>query len=78
MPHYYFHVPDDDSTLDEEGLDAADFDSARDMAIQCARDLMCEQLRKGRLNLNHRIDVDGENGERVLSVPFREAVQLED
>ena len=38
---------------------------------------MCEDLRKGKLDLGHRIDIEDEGGERVASVPFREAVQLQ-
>ncbi len=46
-------------------------------AIINIRELMCEDVRKGRLNLSHRIDVSDEAREPVVTVRFAEAVSLD-
>jgi hypothetical protein len=76
MPRYLFNVFNDDITLDEEGQDFPDADAARACAIETARDLACESIQAGRLNLNHRIEVTTEDKERVFSLEFREAFQV--
>ncbi|RYF03418.1 MAG: hypothetical protein EOO77_31100 [Oxalobacteraceae bacterium] len=34
MPRYHFHVVDDDDYIDTRGVDLADLDAARDMALK--------------------------------------------
>ena len=77
MPRYYFHLRDDLSVDDEEGVELAGPDAARDFAIESARDLICASVRKGHLNLDHRLEVTDEGGEKVLTMTFGEAVRIE-
>lgn len=77
MPGFFFHVYDDGVALDEEGRDLRDVETATREAIKGARELMCEQLRNGRLFLGHRIEFEDEDGNRVAAIPFRELVRIE-
>jgi hypothetical protein len=56
MPHYYFNIYNDETTLDEEGRELPDLAAARELALDSARDLVCESVHKGHLNLDHRME----------------------
>ena len=77
MSRFYFHLIDDVDTLDEEGLEFSDRNAAERHAIRCARELMSDQIRKGRISLDHKIIVEDEQRQTVLELPFREAVAIE-
>ncbi len=52
--------------------------SARSRAIDEARLLMCELLkREGRIALHHRIDIEDDDGAVLETVHFSEAVTIE-
>lgn len=77
MPRYYLNLYNDVVTCDEEGVELADLESARDEAIRNIRDLMKEDLDKGRIALDHRIEIADEFGRILGTVTYREAVTLE-
>ena len=77
MPRYFFHVHDDLSLRDRDGIDFADPEAACAAAVAGARGMMCEQIRKGRLSLHHRIEVEDEGGRAILTLAFGEAVRIE-
>ncbi|HEX8366028.1 MAG TPA: hypothetical protein VD887_04270 [Allosphingosinicella sp.] len=77
MPRYFFHVFNDEITLDEEGIELPDLDAAREQAIESARALVCESVKHGHLNLDHRIEIADETDARKMTVTFREAFSLE-
>ena len=77
MPRYFFHIYDDIVMKDDEGLELADAEAARDQALKGAREMMCEQMRQGRLSLHHRIEIEDEAGAIVLRLGFGEAVTIE-
>lgn len=77
MTRFFFHVYDDVAALDDEGMELRDLDAARDEAIRGARELACEQIRKGALNLAHRIEVMDADQRPVLTMPFRSAFRIE-
>jgi hypothetical protein len=76
MPRYFFHLYNDLVALDEEGAELPDLEAARTHAIRNIRELMCEELLKGHLNFGHRIEVADDRWERVLTVPYSEAVTV--
>lgn len=77
MPRMYFHLIECGIVTDDpEGRDVASLASAYDLAISAARAVMCAELDEGRLCLACHIDVIGETGERLLQVPFNEAVTI--
>ena len=78
MARYFFHVVDDVVAADDEGMEFADAASARLHAVKCARELMCDQLRQGRLHLGHRIEIEDSVGAPVMRVHFAEVVAIRD
>jgi hypothetical protein len=77
MPRFFFHVFDDLVLLDDEGIELADVHAARDAALAGARAMICDQVRKGRLTLHHRVEVEDEGGAPVLTLAFGDAVTIE-
>ncbi len=78
MPRYHFNVYNDLVALDEEGKELPDIAAAREEAIRGARGLMAEELiQAGRMRLQHRIEVADEKGRVLLTIPFRELVNIE-
>ena len=78
MPRYFFHVYDDVIAEDEEGAELPNLAAARLKALVGARDLITEQVRHGYIVLSHWIDVVDEQGEKVLTVTFRDAIDIKD
>jgi hypothetical protein len=76
MPRYFFHIRNDEHVDDEEGTELPDVAAARDKALDGVLDLICESVRKGRLNLDDFIVVTDEQGHEVLKLQFREAFEL--
>jgi hypothetical protein len=77
VPRYYFHLYNDMVVKDEEGAELPDPTAARDHAVDGARAMVCESVKQGHLNLDHRIEVEDEQGAHVLTVTFREAFTIE-
>jgi hypothetical protein len=73
MPRFYFHVYNHIVAMDEEGLDLPDVEAAREQALESARELVCEDIHKGQLNLDHRIEVEDAAGKKVLTITYRDA-----
>ena len=76
MPRYFFHIFNDEITLDDKGMELPDLETARDFAIESVRHLICDTVQKGRLNLDHRIEINDEYDARLMTVTFREAVTV--
>ncbi|TMJ12007.1 MAG: hypothetical protein E6G94_14765 [Alphaproteobacteria bacterium] len=76
MPHFYFHIFNDQDTIDREGLELPDFAAARKTAVSEARILAGESIRRGHLNLGHRIDIEDDAG-KITPVAFRDAFTIE-
>jgi len=73
MPRYFFHVFNDVVAIDEEGIELPDLDAAREQALDSARELVCESIHKGHLNLDHRIEVEDDAGNKLLILSYRDA-----
>jgi hypothetical protein len=78
VPRYFFHVYDDVIAHDSEGAELPNLAAARLNALVGARDLIAEQVRRGYFVLSHWIDVADEKGETVLTVTFRDAVDIKE
>ena len=75
---YYFHLRESEAyVLDEEGLELPGIDAVLREAIVGARSVMAGEVMQGKLPLRSSIEVDDENGQRVLDLPFGEAVLLD-
>jgi hypothetical protein len=78
VPRYFFHVYDDVIAQDEEGAELPNLAAARLKAFIGARSLIAEQVQRGYFVLSHWIDVVDEQGEKVLTVTFRDAVDIKE
>ena len=76
MPLFYFHLFDDIACLDEEGQELPSAEEAVATARANAREMACAEVLRGRLNLNHRIEVADELGKVISIVTFRDAVEV--
>jgi hypothetical protein len=77
VPRYFFDIFDHAVSLDDEGIELADAEAARQAALAGARSMMCDELAQGRLTLHHRIEVRDEAGDELLSLTFGDAVTIE-
>jgi hypothetical protein len=75
---YYFHLREEDGyVIDDEGLELADENAAKIAATEGARSVIAAEAMAGRLPLRTIIEVDDERGQRVLDLPFKDAVMLD-
>jgi hypothetical protein len=78
MPRFFFHIHDDLDCPDDEGTELPDLAAAEESATSEARLLMCDLLRReGRIALNHRIDIEDDEGGLLATVPFSKVVKIE-
>ena len=76
MARFFFHLYDDTVALDEEGSECPDLAAAHAKAVRSAREMACQEVLEGHLNLTHRIDVADENGAVLATVRFQDIVKL--
>ena len=77
MSIYFFHLRDGvDLILDEEGRDCAGQDAIVQMALRDARSIMCEDVMKGRIDLDRHIDVEDTEGKVVHRLDFKNAIEI--
>jgi hypothetical protein len=76
MPLYYFHVYDDDITMDDQGAELADEHAARDHALKEARALAADTVLHGHLVGHHRIEIVDADQKPIGTVRFDEAVEI--
>lgn len=77
MSRFYLHVCNGDGfTEDEEGRELASVADARKMAIYGLRGIMAEELKIGELNMASFIEIEDEDHELIMTVPFAEAVNV--
>ncbi|HEV2866811.1 MAG TPA: hypothetical protein VGX37_09860 [Allosphingosinicella sp.] len=77
VPRFFFNLYDDVVSVDDQGVELPDVAAAREEALRGARELICDQVRNGRLNLRHRIEVEDEDRRPVLTLPFGAALEIE-
>ena len=77
MPRFFFHLYDDIVARDEEGVELADIEAARRTAMFGVRAMICDQVTKGHLHLDHRLEVEDEDGKRVFDLQFGDAIEIE-
>jgi hypothetical protein len=78
VPRYFFHVYDDVIAQDDEGRELPNLAAARLEALRGARALIGEQVSHGYIVLSHWIDVVDEHGDNVLTITFRDAVDIKE
>jgi hypothetical protein len=80
MQRFFLHIRNGaDSTNDIEGSILPNVEAAGQLAIECARELMAEAVAHGdRVGLNRVFDIKDEVGTLLLTVSFRDAIDLSD
>lgn len=79
MPLFYFHVYDGMLVApDDEGLELANIETARDEAVRGARSILSDEILRGCIDLNGRIEIAGEDGAILLELPFRDAFEIKE
>jgi hypothetical protein len=77
MSFFYFHLRDGvDILLDLEGRELDSSFAIEEAALREARSIISEDARKGRIDLDVRIDVEDELRNVVHSLCFRDAVEI--
>jgi hypothetical protein len=77
MARYLFHLHECGTVLDdEEGSELTDIEAARAHAVQAARDVMCAEVKAGRLCFGCCIVIEDERGTEVGRVPFRDVLTV--
>ena len=75
MAKYYFNVYNNETTIDEVGLDLASLAEAQEEARTAAADMIREEIQAGRrLHRDHRIEVQDAQGRVVHVLCFGELV----
>lgn len=77
MARFFFHLHEcGNITPDEDGVDRPDLESVRQDALKAVREVMCAEVREGRLCLSCHIEVLDADGTRVLMLPFKDAIEI--
>jgi hypothetical protein len=77
MPRYYFHICNGNGFVeDEEGQELPDLEAARAVALNCARDIMAADVRRGALDLSSFIEIEDASRQLVHTLGFEDAVDL--
>jgi len=77
MQRFYFHLYNDIVAMDEEGIELPDLETAKAAAIINIRDLLIDDVKAGRVPLQHRIEIADDAGTILATVPFGDAVAVE-
>ena len=77
MPLFFFDVIKGTGLAeDDEGQDLPDLPAARAVAIEGARSIIREDICLGFIDLSGRVEVRGADRQLLLSIRFRDAVEL--
>ena len=77
MPRFYMDLREcGRTTRDDEGVEQASLEEARQSALRVAREIMCAEVAEGRLCLSSRIEIRDEHGAIALGVSFKDAVTI--
>ncbi len=76
MPRYFLHVREaGDLVEDPDGVDFPDVAAARMEAVEAAREIMAEHIRKGLDVSGWSFEIADGSGRPVMTVPFSEAIR---
>lgn len=75
---YFFHITEgNEFTPDTEGIEQRDLAAVRKAVIEGASGLIAEAVMKGERDYRGRFDVEDERGEKVLTLTFACAIQID-
>jgi hypothetical protein len=77
MQKLFFHLHEGDTVIvDEEGAEVESLADARLRALREVRSIMSSEVAAGKLCLSCHISVEDGQGATLLTVPFREALEI--
>lgn len=76
VERFFFDIYNDEDVADPEGIELPDSAAAMARAVEEARVLAAESVRRGHLVGSHRVEVRDAKGNRVGAVRFDEAVRI--
>jgi hypothetical protein len=77
VPHYFFDLQNDFEARDPEGKELPDLLTAIGEALKDARELLAASVKQdATIDLLHRINVRGENGDALRTVWFEDALTV--
>ncbi len=77
MQKLFFHLHECGTVvIDEEGVEVESLENARVRAIREARSIMSSEVSAGKLCLSCHINIADAQGKTLLTVPFREALEI--
>ena len=76
MPRYFFHIKEENGELlrDEEGIELGDLDAVHLEAVEAAREIMSDDVLKGRAPGRQAFIIEDDVGATVSEVPFTKAI----
>ena len=78
MPRFFLHSEQESSrAVDEEGIDAADVEAARRIAIKAASDIAADALCRGAERVCERIVIANDEGREVATVAVQACVRID-
>lgn len=78
MRRYYFHLYNDETSVDEEGTELPNEAVALQKAADQARSMAAQSVLHGHLVLHHRIEVVDDKGAKVGTVHFGNVVEIQE
>ncbi|HEX8192015.1 MAG TPA: hypothetical protein VF552_03880 [Allosphingosinicella sp.] len=77
MPLFYLHICDGRLFAEDDvGMELHDIEAARRQAIARLRDVMASELKDGQINMAAFVEIEDENHQLGMTVPFLEAVEV--
>ncbi len=77
MQRYFLHLFNGIGLApDEEGVELADLDAARSMAVAAVRDIVSAEARGGIIDLRGRIEIATEHSGLVDTIAFADAIEI--
>jgi hypothetical protein len=78
MRRFYFHLYNDETSIDDEGIELPNEAVALQKAAKDARTMAAQSVLDGHLVLHHRIEVVDDKGEKVGTVHFGNVVEIQE
>ena len=71
MGHFYFHVKDGgDLIQDEEGIELPSVEAAKRLALQTARELLCQAVKAGKATVPEAVVIADDAGRQLDILPL--------
>jgi hypothetical protein len=77
MARFFLHLYNSVGPIrDKEGIELANLEAAQDQAVQSVRSIIADEVQRGILNLQGRVEIADASGRVLRVLPYREAFEL--